>query len=109
MNIISLIKAQFGKRNKPKRHEVILPSPARVVADKLKQISINCRCGDISTPIENRGEIYRCVRCGEEQVGKSYNLYRLISHAAPLSHKREPLIDMYFYDAAIILLRDDKE
>ncbi len=109
MSVISLIKALLGGRNKPKKNESILHSPARTVANMLKHISISCSCGDISVPIEAKGEIYRCILCNKEQVHRSYHLNRHTSLSSPLSQQQKPFIDMDFYDDAIILLKNDKK
>lgn len=109
MSVISLIKAQLVKRNKLKKDkEKLFLSLARVAANTLENMAINCRCGDISIPIEGKGKIYRCIRCDKEKIFHNYNLDR-INYVTILSHRNKPFLDMNFYDAAVILLKNDKK
>ncbi|TXD96842.1 hypothetical protein ES754_07330 [Psychrobacter frigidicola] len=78
-------------------------------ADLLKRNASMCRCGGLAPPIEEKGHIYRCVRCNKEFSNISYNLGRRqrkeLLNALPKNSSQ--LIDMDYYDTAIILLKKE--
>lgn len=109
MSVTSLIKAQLVKRNKLKKDkEKLFLSLARIAANKLEHVAIKCRCGDISIPTEKKGNVYRCIRCDKEKVFHSYNLERT-NYTTISSNRNKLFLDMDFYDAAVILLKNDKK
>lgn len=102
--MLKTIKNGF-RRQFESRKDVAVNNPdalARIAADTLTNMSVTCRCGEISIPTKLVGNIYRCIRCQKEKVHISYNFDK----AQILCN---PLVNMDLYDEAIILLKKDKK
>lgn len=102
--MLAIIKNRFRRQIKDRKN-IAVSNPnasARIAADTLKHMSITCRCGEISIPAELVGDTYKCIRCHKEKVNSKYNLTKR-------KFPYNPLINMEFYDAAIILLKKDKK
>lgn len=102
--MLKIIKNRFRRQIKSRKNiaESNPDASARIAADMLKHMSITCRCGEISIPAELVGDTYKCIRCHKEKVHSKYNL-------AKREFPYNPLINMDFYDAAIMLLKKDKK
>lgn len=109
MGVLSVIKAQFSKKIKFKKNDAESEpnASARVTANLLTRFSSSCRCGGISIPAERVGKMYRCIQCNKETINSGYNLQRS-SLVTPSSSLCKPFINMDFYAAAVMLLKNDK-
>lgn len=110
MNIISLIKILSKEKNKYEEcgKEGSHNTSACITANMLKHMSLDCFCGEICIPAEQRGDVYRCIRCNKHTVGRVYDLGRT-SYIKKSSQSDEPFINMDFYDEAVNLLNKTKK
>jgi|GEM_PF-2309197 hypothetical protein len=106
MSIISLVKATlFREKTRSKKYdeEKSGNSSVCIAANILRNMALDCSCGEIAVFVGQRGSVYRCVRCNKETVGPVYNLDRT-NCMESTSESNTPFFDMDFYNEAIILL-----
>ena len=110
MNIINLIKSQFSMRGKFMKiyEKKLLSTPVDMAVTRLKSMAFDCNCGGLFVPIGQKGSMFRCLLCNKEAINHAYNLDRpnYINTLHKQPHK--PLIDMYFYDNAVLLLKNSQ-
>ena len=86
-------------------------SPVLINVNILRHHNITCHCKSMAIPIGVQGNEYRCVKCDNRIIGINYNFgNRYITDGSlnTLSKEAVQLLDMAYYDDAVVFLKSER-
>ena len=85
-------------------------SSVKDASDALKDSGITCRCNGLAIPTDQKGKIYRCIRCNKQFANAFYNLGDTRNaYQRRNNHSFTIKLDMDYYDEAVnLLVKEDK-
>ena len=77
----------------------------------LRKYSITCKCGGMTVPTSNKGNLFRCIHCTKEHRYINYNLERSNNYLVDLGSEavgnEAMILNMDYYEDAIKILQKE--